>query len=116
MSGARANHYTKMTVCSLPRSLDVCSSFFHSSLQLVIGNFGLSIDEEKIQMALWSMWSAPLIVSTDLRQISAQSKAILLNRDVIAVNQDPFGVQGRAVVQVRVIYLSDKLYFFVTFL
>ena len=42
-------------------------------------------------MALWSMASAPLQMSNDLRAVPAASRAILLNREVIAVQSDPLG-------------------------
>ncbi|KAM6143978.1 alpha-galactosidase A [Erethizon dorsatum] len=61
---------------------------------LVIGNFGLSWDQQITQMALWAIMAAPLLMSNDLRQISPQAKALLQNKDVIAINQDPLGKQG----------------------
>ncbi|KAK7800432.1 hypothetical protein U0070_015808 [Myodes glareolus] len=62
--------------------------------KLVIGNFGLSWDQQVTQMALWAIMAAPLLMSNDLRQISSQAKALLQNEDVIAINQDPLGKQG----------------------
>ncbi|XP_050728352.1 alpha-N-acetylgalactosaminidase-like [Eriocheir sinensis] len=61
---------------------------------LIIGNFGLSYDQAKTQMAIWSIMAAPLIMSVDLRDIRPAFKDILLNRRVIAVDQDPLGIQG----------------------
>ncbi|XP_004685949.1 PREDICTED: alpha-galactosidase A [Condylura cristata] len=61
---------------------------------LVIGNFGLSWDQQVTQMALWAIMAAPLLMSNDLRNISPQAKALLQNKDVIAINQDPLGKQG----------------------
>ena len=40
---------------------------------------------------MWCMWAAPLFMSTDLRDLSAEAKAILLNKNYIAINQDPLG-------------------------
>ena len=37
--------------------------------QLIIGNFGLSLDQSKVQMAIWAIFAAPLIMSNDLRTI-----------------------------------------------
>lgn len=62
---------------------------------LIIGNFGLSYDQAKAQMALWAILAAPLIMSNDLRDIDPKFKAILQNKDVIAVDQDKLGIQGR---------------------
>ncbi|XP_077988633.1 alpha-N-acetylgalactosaminidase-like [Glandiceps talaboti] len=66
---------------------------------LVIGNFGLSYDQSKAQMAMWSIFAAPLLMSTDLRSISDQHKEILLNKEVIAIDQDPLGKMGRRITQ-----------------
>ena len=69
--------------------------------QLIIGNFGLSYDQSKTQMAIWSILAAPLIMSVDLRNMRPEFKYILQNRRVIAVNQDPLGIQGLRVNKVR---------------
>lgn len=64
---------------------------------LIIGNFGLSLDQQMSQMALWAIYASPLLMSNDLRQMPEQSREILQNQEVIAVNQDRLGVQGRLV-------------------
>ncbi|RXG73716.1 Alpha-N-acetylgalactosaminidase [Armadillidium vulgare] len=64
---------------------------------LIIGNFGLSYEQSKSQMALWTIFAAPLLMSVDLRTIKPDYKAILQNAAVIAVNQDPLGIQGRRI-------------------
>lgn len=51
-------------------------------------------------MAIWSIWSAPLIMSNDLRTITPEYKKILLNSRAIAINQDPLGVMGRLIYSV----------------
>ncbi|KAJ8718023.1 hypothetical protein PYW07_005953 [Mythimna separata] len=61
---------------------------------LLIGNFGLTVDQARVQMAVWSILAAPLLMSVDLDTIKPEFKAILLNKDIIAVNQDPLGQQG----------------------
>jgi len=61
---------------------------------LMIGNNGLSHTEERTQMALWSIFAAPLLMSNDLASVSEESKAILLNKEIIAVDQDVLGKQG----------------------
>jgi len=70
-------------------------------LQLVIGNFGLSPDQERVQMAIWAILAAPLLASVDLRTIRPASKALLQNKAAIAINQDPLGIQGRRIYKVR---------------
>ncbi|XP_058047863.1 alpha-N-acetylgalactosaminidase [Ahaetulla prasina] len=66
---------------------------------LIIGNFGLSLEESKSQMALWTIMAAPLFMSTDLRVISESAKEILQNKLMIKINQDPLGIQGRRILQ-----------------
>ncbi|XP_063793075.1 alpha-galactosidase A isoform X2 [Pseudophryne corroboree] len=75
---------------------------------LVIGNFGLSWDQQVTQMALWSIMAAPLLMSNDLREISPESKALLQNQEVIAINQDSLGVQGYRVLKVQSFDLWEK--------
>ncbi|PIO12834.1 hypothetical protein AB205_0121280 [Aquarana catesbeiana] len=67
---------------------------------LVIGNFGLSYDQQVTQMALWAIMAAPLLMSNDLREISKESTALLQNQEVIAINQDPLGIQGYRLLKV----------------
>ena len=62
--------------------------------QLVIGNFALSLDQARAQMAIWCLWSAPLYMSNDLLDITPEMAAVLKNKDLIDVNQDPWGVFG----------------------
>ncbi|XP_070818234.1 alpha-galactosidase A [Chaetodon trifascialis] len=61
---------------------------------LVIGNFGLSHDQQESQMALWAIMAAPLLMSNDLRDICPRSKELLQNRHIIAISQDSLGKQG----------------------
>ncbi|KRY59545.1 Dynein heavy chain, cytoplasmic [Trichinella britovi] len=64
---------------------------------LIIGYPGLSIDQARAQMAVWCIWSAPLLMSNDLRFISPYYREILLNKKAIAVDQDPLGIMGRLI-------------------
>jgi len=55
---------------------------------LTAGAGGLSLVEETMQMVMWAMFSSPLVMSNDLPNIPGESKALLLNEELIAVNQD----------------------------
>ncbi|KAK3545066.1 hypothetical protein QTP86_033263 [Hemibagrus guttatus] len=66
---------------------------------LVIGNFGLSMDQSRSQMALWAIMAAPLFMSNDLRTLNSGARAILQNKAVIAINQDPLGIQGKRLIK-----------------
>ena len=52
-------------------------------------------------MAMWAIFAAPLLMSVDLRTIRPEYKAILQNRKIIEVDQDPLGIQGRRIYKVR---------------
>ena len=58
-----------------------------------VGN-GMSVAEDRAHFSLWAMLAAPLIAGNDLRSMSEETAAILTNPDVIAVDQDPLGIQG----------------------
>jgi alpha-galactosidase len=64
---------------------------------LEIGNGGMTDDEYKTHMSLWAILAAPLLAGNDLRSMTPAVQEILTNRDVIAVNQDPDGKQGRRI-------------------
>lgn len=66
---------------------------------MIIGNFGLSEDQARVQMAVWAVMAAPLLISADLATMKPEFKKILLNKDIISVNQDPHGKQGLRVWQ-----------------
>jgi alpha-galactosidase len=58
---------------------------------------GLSAEEDKSHFGMWAILAAPLITGNDITKMSAATKAILTNPDVIAVNQDPLGVQAQMI-------------------
>ena len=66
-----------------------------------MGDYGLSYYQQKAQFGMWAMLASPLFMSVDLRTITPEAKAILLNRNVIAINQDPLGAQGIQLYGVR---------------
>ena len=51
----------------------------------------LPIEEQKTQLAIWAMASAPLLLSADLTNIPNASMAILTNREILSINQDALG-------------------------
>ena len=67
---------------------------WHDMDMLLIGNGCVSLEEEYTQMAIWAISASPLIMGNDMRNVSAASKAILMNKDAIAVSQDPRGQMG----------------------
>jgi len=64
---------------------------------LEVGNGGMTFDEYKAHFSLWSLIKAPLIIGCDIRSMSDETKEILMNEEVIAINQDDLGIAGRRV-------------------
>lgn len=61
---------------------------------LEIGNGGMTDTEYRTHMSLWCMLAAPLLAGNDIRSMTDSIKEILMNKDVIAIDQDKEGVQG----------------------
>ncbi len=66
---------------------------------LEVGNGGMTREEDRTQMSLWCLLAAPLFAGNDLTKMSPATLAILTNPEVIAVDQDPAGIQGHRVWQ-----------------
>jgi len=64
---------------------------------LEIGNGHMTDDEYRTHMSLWALTASPLLAGNDIRKMSDATKAILLNKEVIAVDQDPLGKQASPV-------------------
>jgi alpha-galactosidase len=76
---------------------------------LEVGNGGMNADQYRTQMSLWSILAAPLLAGNDLSRMDETTKSILLNKEVIAVDQDKLGVQGHRIgpPQIWMKQLSD---------
>ncbi|PTX18049.1 alpha-galactosidase [Pontibacter mucosus] len=59
-----------------------------------MGGVGMNDTEYQSQMSLWSIMASPLIATNDIRNMNEATKRILLNKEVIAVNQDALGKQA----------------------
>ncbi len=64
---------------------------------LEIGNGAMTATEYRTHMSLWSLLAAPLLAGNDLREVPADILETLLNKEVIAVDQDKLGKQARRV-------------------
>ena len=71
---------------------------------LVVGptRFGtLTLDEQITHMTVWALLAAPLMIGFDLAAIDDFTSRLLCNDEVLAVNQDPLGKQGRCLHELR---------------
>ncbi|PIN08188.1 Alpha-D-galactosidase (melibiase) [Handroanthus impetiginosus] len=73
---------------------------------LEVGNGGMTYEEYRAHFSIWALMKAPLLIGCDVRNMTAETYEIISNEEVIAVNQDPLGVQGRKVYS----YGTDSCY------
>ncbi|XP_014511173.1 alpha-galactosidase [Vigna radiata var. radiata] len=64
---------------------------------LEVGNGGMTTEEYRAHFSIWALAKAPLLIGCDIRALDATTKELLSNKEVIAVNQDKLGVQGKKV-------------------
>jgi alpha-galactosidase len=64
---------------------------------LEVGNGGMTTSEYRTHFSFWCLFAAPLMAGNDLGAMSSETREILLNKEVIAIDQDLLGMQGRKV-------------------
>ena len=64
---------------------------------LEVGNGGMTDVEYRSHFSLWALMAAPLIAGNDVAAMTPATRDILLNREVIAIDQDPLGIQGHRI-------------------
>jgi alpha-galactosidase len=64
---------------------------------LEVGNGGLTLGENRAHFSLWCILAAPLIAGNDVRNMDSEILEILTNSEVIAIDQDSLGMQGKKV-------------------
>ncbi|KAA2261258.1 glycoside hydrolase family 27 protein [Solihabitans fulvus] len=75
---------------------------------LEVGNGKMSDTEYRSHFSLWSIMSAPLLIGSDIRKASSATMTILENTDVIAVDQDTLGVQGKEISSANGLHVITK--------
>ena len=66
---------------------------------LEVGNGKMTTDEYKTHMSLWVILAAPLLAGNDLSKMTDTDKSILMNKEAVAIDQDPLGKQGDRLYQ-----------------
>ena len=99
-TGDISDHYDSMSVIGF--SQDGLEKFagpghWNDPDMLEVGNGGMKRDEYLTHMSLWAILAAPLLAGNDIRSMSDETRSILMNPEVIAVDQDAKGVQGHRV-------------------
>ncbi len=75
---------------------------------LEIGNGGMKDNEYRMHMSLWSLLAAPLMAGNDMTKMTPETVAILTNPELIAVDQDPAGMQGHRIMEQGAIVVMMK--------
>jgi len=99
-TGDISDNYDRMAVIGFSQNgLEKYASRGHwnDPDMLEVGNGGMNRDEYRTHMALWAILAAPLLAGNDLRSMSDETKDLLTNAEVIAVDQDLKGEQGHRV-------------------
>ncbi len=66
---------------------------------LEVGNGKLTLDENRTHMGMWVMLAAPLLAGNNLTKLTPEVTAVLLNKEAIAIDQDPLGKQAERIYQ-----------------
>jgi hypothetical protein len=75
------------------------TGYYNDLDMMIVGMRGMSLADDRVQMSLWAISGAPMILGADLTKLSKPELAILTNRSAVAINQDPMGVQCINVAQ-----------------
>jgi len=97
-----SDHYDRMSVIGFDQ--DGLESYagpghWNDPDMLEVGNGGMNHDEYITHMSLWVLLAAPLLAGNDLSKMTPETLDILTNKEVVAVDQDSKGVQGRRIAQ-----------------
>ncbi|MFF5013350.1 ricin-type beta-trefoil lectin domain protein [Streptomyces sp. NPDC001165] len=75
------------------------TGYYNDPDMLMVGMSGFTAAQNRTHMALWAISGAPLLAGNDLTTMTSETAAILKNSDVVAVDQDPRGLQGAKVAE-----------------
>jgi alpha-galactosidase len=64
---------------------------------LEVGNGGMTAGEYRAHLGFWCLLASPLMAGNDIRSMTPETRDILTNKEVIAIDQDPLGIQGRKI-------------------
>ena len=113
--GAKAGNMWRTTPDIMPKWLSIKTIYEHNVRlyehagpghwndpdMLQVGNGVLTAEENRSHFTMWCMLAAPLLAGNDLRTMDRETLSILTNKDVIAINQDKLGIQGRRYMKIE---------------
>ncbi|MDX3129927.1 ricin-type beta-trefoil lectin domain protein [Streptomyces europaeiscabiei] len=93
---------TAMMLTNFDRGLHPAAQhtgYYNDPDMLMVGMGGLTAAQNRLHMGLWAISGAPLLAGNNLATMSTATRDILTNREVIAIDQDPRGLQGVKVAE-----------------
>ena len=69
------------------------TGYYNDLDMMIVGMRGMSLTDDRVQMSLWAISGAPMILGADLTKLTKPELAILTNESAVAIDQDPMGVQ-----------------------
>ncbi|MFF5187487.1 RICIN domain-containing protein [Streptomyces sp. NPDC000345] len=75
------------------------TGYYNDPDMLMAGMNGLTAAQNRLHMGLWAISGAPLLAGNNVATMSGTTRDILTNREVIAIDQDPRGLQGVKVAE-----------------
>ncbi|MBD0841603.1 RICIN domain-containing protein [Streptomyces sp. TRM68416] len=75
------------------------TGYYNDPDMMMVGMNGLNAAQNRLHMSLWAISGAPLLAGNNLATMSTTTRDILTNPEVVAVNQDPRGLQGVKVAE-----------------
>ncbi len=91
------DHYSRMTEIGFGQaglSPFAGPGHWNDPDMLEVGNGGMTADEYRTHMSLWCLLAAPLLAGNDLEKMTPETKEILMNKEVLAIDQDSAGHQA----------------------
>lgn len=95
--GASWPHVTRILDTNRYNSGFATPGHYNDMDMLEVGNGGWTDNEYKAHFALWSIHSSPLVLGNDMSNMKSSVLSILTNKEIIALNQDTFGLQARRI-------------------
>lgn len=96
--GSKAQWKSILGIIDLNKYLAPYASQGHyNDMDMLEVGRGLTAEEDKSHLSMWCILSSPLVLGNDLTKMSAETKEIITNAEVIAVNQDTTGLQAHLI-------------------
>jgi hypothetical protein len=70
------------------------TGYYNDADMMVLGMPGMNAELDRLHMALWTIAATPLLIGADVTKLDAGMISTLANPEVVAINQNPLGLQA----------------------